>query len=144
MTRFKTKKYKSSINIYIKIKSHKTIVLKLEAEASGKRLHPCFITCDWDIIWGGGAPLPPPYHSSLSSDPWGGVKKKRKKEMIWRGLVVLGGNLLRVHKIQKYPGVRSNQTYTTAQEPTKVQCTNKKKLKATKINKNCKHGTINS
>lgn len=37
-----------------------------------------------------------------------------------------GGNLLCVHNIQKYPGVRSYLTFTTAQEPTKVQCTNKK------------------
>lgn len=51
--------------------------------------------------------------------------RKRKKE---GGL----GNLLCVHNIQKYPGVRSYLTFTTAQEPTKVQCTNNKKNKQNK------------
>lgn len=35
-----------------------------------------------------------------------------------------GWGLQCVHHIQKYPGVRSYLTFTTAQEPTKVQCTN--------------------
>lgn len=45
------------------------------------------------------------------------------------GWVGMGGACSAVHHIQKYPGVRSQLTFTTAQEPTKVQCTNLKKKK---------------
>lgn len=45
---------------------------------------------------------------------------------MWGGGGGVGWGLLCVHNIQKYPGVRSYLTFTTAQEPTKVQCTNKK------------------
>lgn len=58
---------KSSIDI-----NKKTIVLKTEADASGKRLHPCFVTCVWDhdggkalvkkVALSSRAPLSPDHH----------------------------------------------------------------------------------
>lgn len=75
-------------------------------------------------------PPPPPgspglyvCHHWFSHDPQ--REAQGPKINAWGG-VGWGGNLLCVHNIQKYPGVRSYLTFTTAQEPTKVQCTNKK------------------
>lgn len=113
--------------LYKTTKSHKTIVLKLEAEASGKRLHPCFVTCVWDIIGRGRVAPPPLICITAHFNVIQGGKKNKAKNKWYEGGGGGGGDLLCVHKIQKYPGVCSYQTYTTAQEPTKVQCTNKKK-----------------
>lgn len=70
-------------------------------------------------------------------------KRRRDSKLKWGWE---GRGLLCVHNLQKYPGVRSYLTFTTAQEPTKVQCTNKKiKIKKQTNKQNpCKHSTINS
>lgn len=83
----------------------------------------------WSGPYVGCFSSPPPHKSTGTS-----IKKKRRKEVCmggaglagwrWVGLAGGGWGLQCVHHIQKYPGVRSYLTFTTAQEPTKVQCTN--------------------
>lgn len=66
-------KYKSSIDIHqnLQRKKENTIVLKSEAaEASGKRLHPCFVTCNWDNVNGSPLKRGVPLHEGTTPPPF--------------------------------------------------------------------------